>query len=113
MTRLTKAARRLRLGATEAEKTIWSRLRNRQIEGAKFKRQFSLSGYIVDFACTDLRLLIEVDGGQHNPVADAERTTVLEAIGYRVIRFWNHDVAKNLDGVLEEIASEVRLIRGR
>ncbi|MDG2004870.1 MAG: DUF559 domain-containing protein [Novosphingobium sp.] len=110
--RLTPVARKLRRDQAEAEKCLWAKLRNRQIEGAKFVRQFAIGPFVADFACRALRLAVELDGGQHaeNP-ADAERTRVIEAHGYRVIRFWNNEVMSNMDGVLECIAREVRLAR--
>jgi very-short-patch-repair endonuclease len=110
--RLTPVARKLRRDQTEAEKRLWSHLRNRQLEDAKFLRQFRIGDHIADFACRPLKLVIELDGGQHagNP-ADVERTRIIEANGYRVIRFWNNDVLANTEGVLEVIAREVRLAR--
>lgn len=111
--RLTPIARKLRRDQTDAEKLLWSHLRNRQVEGVKFTRQYPVGPYIADFACRSLKLLIELDGGQHveNPV-DIERTRLIEAQGYRVIRFWNNDIMANIDGVLEVIAREIRLMRG-
>lgn len=87
---------------------LWSRLRNRQL-GQKFIRQFPIGPYIVDFACRSARLVIELDGGQHNETVDAPRTAIIEAHGYRVIRFWNNDVAENLEGVVEIIVRALRL----
>ncbi|MDD3799090.1 MAG: DUF559 domain-containing protein [Novosphingobium sp.] len=111
--RLTTVARKLRQNQTEAEKLLWSRLRARQVEDAKFVRQFPIGPYIADFACRSLMLVVELDGGQHADNAqDVERTRVLESCGYRVIRFWNNDVLSNPDGVLETVAREVRLARG-
>ena len=110
--RLTPVARKLRRDQTEAEKVLWSKLRNRQLEGAKFVRQFPIGPYVADFACRSLMLVVELDGGQHaeNP-ADVERTRVIADSGFRVIRFWNSEVLSNLEGVLECIAREVRLSR--
>ena len=109
---LTPIARKLRRDQTDAEKLLWSRLRSRQLEDAKFVRQFPIGPYVADFACRSLMLVIELDGGQHadNP-ADAARTKIIESFGYRLIRFWNNDVLSNPDGVLEVIAREVRLAR--
>ena len=100
-------ARSLRRNATDAEALLWSRLRNRQLYGAKFRRQVPLDRFIADFLCFDARLIVEVDGGQHSIETDAARTAFLEAAGFRVIRFWNHEVLGNLNGVLETIAAHL------
>ena len=110
--RLTATARNLRRDMTDAERKLWQHLRASQL-GVKFTRQFPVGGYIVDFACRSLRLAIECDGGQHSSDADAARTEVIEAHGYRVIRFWNHDIIENTDGVLETIATEIALARNQ
>jgi very-short-patch-repair endonuclease len=100
-----QTARRLRREQTDAERALWFRLRDRRLNGWKFRRQFPIDRYIVDFFCADAHLIIELDGGQHavRTATDAQRTKVLEAMGYLVLRFWNSDVMQNLDGVLEEI----------
>jgi very-short-patch-repair endonuclease len=100
-------AKRLRRDQTDAERVLWLRLRDRRLEGLKFKRQVPIEHYIVDFCCAEARLIIELDGGQHatRMTEDAARTRVLEAFGYLVLRFWNNDVLQNTDGVLEEIVS--------
>jgi very-short-patch-repair endonuclease len=107
-----KLARTLRKRSTEAEKLLWSRLRGRRFEGIKFKRQAPIANYVVDFVALDLKLIIEVDGGQHDMRAtqDAERTRILEEWGYHVVRFWNNDVLGNIDGVLEAILQELQLV---
>ncbi|CAO1653045.1 hypothetical protein NYA22BAC_02116 [Parasphingorhabdus sp. NYA22] len=110
--RLTKRARALRRDMTGVERKLWSRLRNRQLENTKFVRQFPIGPYVADFAARSLSLVIELDGGQHSPSKDAERTKVIEAHGYRVIRFWNNDVMENVEGVLETIVREVHNARG-
>src|SRR3989442_4968754 len=94
-------ARALRQRSTEAEKLLRSRLRARQVEGVKFKRQAPLAGFIVDFVALERKLIIEVDGGQHaeRTELDSERTAALEKCGYHVVRFWNHDVLNNIEGV--------------
>jgi very-short-patch-repair endonuclease len=86
---------------------MWSRLRDRRFLGLKFKRQVPIDRFVVDFVCADANLIVEVDGGQHAErlAADAERTRVLESMGYLVLRFWNNDVLSNIDGVLELIAT--------
>lgn len=100
-------ARRLRRDQTSVEQKLWSRLRDRQLEGHKFRRQVPLGRFIVDFSCYDARLVIELDGGQHaeaaESTADGERTQWLEGRGFRVLRFWNNEVEENLDGVLVRI----------
>ena len=110
--RLTGVARRLRCDSTKAEKLMWSRLRARQVEGLKFVRQFPIGSYVVDFACRDLRFVIELDGGQHSPEIDAARSDDIKRAGFHIIRFWNNDVTENIDGVLEAILAEVAIIRG-
>lgn len=107
--RLTPVARKLRRNQTEAEKRLWWHLRARQLEGAKFVRQFPIGPHIADFACRDAHLAIELDGGQHSEAADAPRTAVIETFGYRIIRFWNHDVLANTEGVIEAIRHELRI----
>ena len=109
--RLTKTARSLRVRSTDAEQRLWRHLRSRQLEGAKFVRQFPIGPHIADFACRAARLVIELDGGQHSPEIDAPRTGSIEALGYRVLRFWNNDVLENTDGVLEVIRREILLAR--
>jgi len=111
--RLTPVARKLRADPTEAEKRLWSRLRSRQL-GVKFTRQFPIGKFVVDFACRSLRLAIELDGGQHaENAADEARTRVIEAHGYRVIRFWNNEVLANTDGVILRIGEELALAANR
>ena len=105
-------ARALRRRMTDAEKLIWSKIRDRRLAGAKFKRQHPLCGYIVDFVALDLKLVIEIDGGRHAESArDARRTRVLEESGYHVVRFWNHDVLGNIEGVPAAILQEVDISR--
>jgi len=105
---LTRRARRLRIEATDVERLLWSKLRARQLLGAKFVRQFAAAGYIADFACREHFLIVELDGSQHLDSAyDADRTAALEVLGYRVLRFWNRDVVENLDGVVTAIEAEL------
>jgi very-short-patch-repair endonuclease len=98
-------ARRMRAEPTDAERKLWHLRRRLKLSGMHFRRQVRIRPYIVDFACHSARLIIELDGGQHarNVEADAERTNLLEANGYRVLRYWNNDVLTNIDGVLEDI----------
>jgi very-short-patch-repair endonuclease len=99
-------ARRLRLDATDAERRLWYRLRSGQVDGAKFVRQERIGPYVVDFVCRELRLIVEVDGGQHaTDPRDAVRDAWLSDRGYRVFRFWNNDVLANTEGVLVAIAA--------
>jgi len=83
------------------------KLRDRQLEGVKFRRQQPMGSYIVDFASFERKLIVEIDGGQHNEGktrdGDEERTIRLKERGYRVMRFWNNEVLTNLEGVLERI----------
>jgi very-short-patch-repair endonuclease len=111
--RLTPVARNLRCRSTDAENRLWYHLRGRRFEGAKFLRQFPIGPHVTDFACRDARLAVERDGGQHTPETDAPRTEVIEAFGYRIIRFWNNDVLQNTEGVLEAIRQELLLARNR
>ena len=103
-------ARQLRSAPTDAEIRLWSRLRRKQLDGFRFRRQQPIGPYIVDFFCPDAKLIVEVDGGQHNveEEKDARRTRWLEARGYRVIRFWNNDVLSNTDGVVLTVLEELR-----
>ena len=105
-------ARRLRRDHTSAEQQLWCRLRDRQLEGYKFRRQVPLGPFIVDLACYDSRLVIELDGGQHAESAhsaeDSERTAWLESRGFRVLRFWNDELQENMDGVLTRILETLK-----
>src|ERR1700751_5459863 len=99
----TSFARRLRRDQTDAERALWFRLRDRRLNGLKFRRQGTIRNYIADFCCGSGRLIVELDGGQDvtRERQDAERTAALEAQCYLVLRFWNNDVLQNMDGVLE------------
>jgi very-short-patch-repair endonuclease len=99
----TKRSRRLRNNPTEAEKTMWRLLRANFLD-ARFRRQAPIRHYIVDFASHRAKLVVEVDGGQHNVDADAERDQIVKSEGYRILRFCNHDVLGNPDGVASVIA---------
>jgi very-short-patch-repair endonuclease len=104
-------ARRLRRDMTDAERKLWQRLRQWPEGRAHFRRQATIGPYFADFACHSNRLVIELDGGQHGygPQAsrDAARDDFFRASGYRVLRFWNHDVLTNIDGVLTVIAEAI------
>jgi very-short-patch-repair endonuclease len=103
-------ARELRARCTDAESRLWSRLRGKRMQGVKFRRQFPIAGFIADFASPELRLVIELDGGQHFEQAeyDAQRSRRLAEQGYRIVRFWNNDVLTRLDDVLAEISRQVQ-----
>ncbi len=105
-------ARELRRRQSETERLVWSRLRDRRFKAHKFRRQVALGSYIVDFVCFDERLIVELDGGQHTLQRpyDAERTARLESQGFRVLRFWNHDVWKDWDTVAAVIWRAVQTV---
>jgi len=104
---LTYQGREMRLQGTPAERVLWSKLRNKQLDGAKFRRQQPLRKYIVDFVSFEKKLIIEIDGGQHNKdevlSQDKVRTAWLNSQGFRVMRFWNNEVIENLEGVIQKI----------
>ncbi|MGB9114774.1 endonuclease domain-containing protein [Bradyrhizobium sp.] len=105
-------ARALRRDATEAEKKLWQHLRQPPFKEHHFRRQATIGPYFADFASHQLRLVIEVDGGQHAlSASDAARTRYLEANGYRVLRFWNNEVCENMSGVLTAIGAAVNADR--
>ncbi|MBI4639587.1 MAG: endonuclease domain-containing protein [Candidatus Tectomicrobia bacterium] len=98
-------ARELRKNLTDAERILWKHLRLRQLEEHKFRRQQPLGQYIVDFVCFEEKLIIELDGGQHSEqvVYDSERSAWLKEQGFRILRFWNHQVFEELEVVKEVI----------
>lgn len=100
-----KRARDLRRDQTKAEDIFWNEVRNKNFLGLKFRRQVPIGKYIADFVCDQEKLIIELDGDQHaeQEEYDEKRTQVLESHGYRVIRFWNADIYKDIDGVFEEL----------
>jgi very-short-patch-repair endonuclease len=105
----TAIARKLRKQQTPAEEKLWRLLRNKQLAGYKFRRQFPIGNYIADFVCFQHRLIVEADGGQHsNNATDASRTAELEQQGWHVIRFWNNEIMENDEGVLLTILSELK-----
>jgi very-short-patch-repair endonuclease len=103
--RLLRNAKALRKNQTEAEQRLWYHLRAHRFEGAKFKRQKPIGPFIVDFVCMECRLVVELDGGQHADEVDydARRDAWLAAQGYKVLRFWNNQVMRELPAVLERI----------
>jgi very-short-patch-repair endonuclease len=110
-TKLRANARALRRNSTDAERVLWSELRAGLLNGVVFRRQVPIERYVADFVCHAAKLVIELDGGQHfsdeGERADARRSAVIEAKGFKVLRFSNHDVMTNRNGVLETIASAV------
>jgi very-short-patch-repair endonuclease len=101
---LRKHAKRMRSEQTPGEHRLWQILRAKRLASVKFKRQVPIDGYIVDFACLQQRLIIEVDGGQHNESArDALRDAYLKSRGFNVLRFWNDEIFNNEEGVLQTV----------
>jgi len=109
--KLRSSARALRRNSTDAERILWSELRDHRLNGAGFRRQVPIANYVADFVCHAVGLVIELDGGQHfsdqAEQVDARRSAVIEAKGFQVLRFSNHDVMTNRTGVLETIAAAV------
>ena len=99
-------ARHLRRAATEVEGRLWAALRSRQ-HGFKFRRQHPVPPFTVDFACIEARVVVELDGGQHGSGMDAARDAQLVAMGWLVLRYWNSDVAANVEGVLADILTRI------
>ena len=110
-TSLRSNARKMRHEPNDAERRFWLRVRGRTFGGYKFRRQYPIGRYIVDFVCLEHSLVVELDGGQHGQQEgyDAERTAFLEAVGFRVMRFWNDEFLKHpdemMDGVLLALES--------
>ena len=104
-----RIARALRNRQTDAERRLWQRLRDRQLVGHKFRRQYQVGRYIVDFACVEKKLVVEIDGGQHADliVRDAERTAFLMKAGFQVLRFWNNDVLRDTEAVLNAVLNQM------
>jgi very-short-patch-repair endonuclease len=105
------SAKRLRANTTPHERILWRALRELPAEGTHFRRQAPIGPYVVDFFCPAKRLIIELDGGHHNDddiaKRDRERQLWLEKEGYRVVRFWNSEIAAELEAVLERIYVEL------
>ena len=100
-----KLQRALRNQPTDAEHRLWQYLRRRQLDGCRFRRQHPFGDYILDFACLERKLVVELDGSQHadNVRYDAQRTATLQQAGFFVLRFWNNDVLGNIEGVVDVI----------
>ena len=92
---------------TDAERKLWQCLRAGQLQGVKFRRQHPIPPYIADFCCIDCKVIVELDGGQHNTEVDGFRTRQLEAQGWTVLRFWDNDVLLNIESVVEAIWSAI------
>ena len=101
--------RRLRHEQTDTERKLWSLLRSRQLEAYKFRRQHPIGPYVVDFCCLEKRLIVELDGRQHaDRIAyDQRRTEFLQSKGYRVLRFWDNQVFKETEAVVEKVLTEL------
>jgi very-short-patch-repair endonuclease len=108
-------SRALRKNMTDAERRLWSLLRREQLHGYKFRRQAAIGDYVVDFVCFSEKLIIELDGGQHNEARaiayDRKRSTWLQSEGVRVLRFWNYWVFENSEGIVEVIWRELQASR--
>ena len=106
---MSRRARVLRHDQTDAERLLWQFLRNRQLVGFKFRRQYPITPYFADFACIEAGLIVEIDGSQHLATQrrDAKRSQHFERLGYRTVRFWDNDVLLNTSVVLEAILLEL------
>ena len=111
MNNKTILARNLRKNSTIQERRLWNLLKNRQFHNLKFKRQQPIGDYIVDFICKEAKIIIEIDGGQHNEPKNIEydktRTEYLNTLGYKVIRFWNNEIYENIEGVVLRLREEI------
>jgi len=107
--RLRGFARDMRSAPTEAEKRLWGALRNRRLDKLKFRRQVPIGPYIADFVCMEAKLIVELDGSQHaESLRDMARDSNLEERGFRVLRFWNDDVVRDLDNICATIMAFAR-----
>lgn len=108
---LLVAARALRQSMTDAEQLLWHCLRHKQLGGFRFRKQHPFERFVLDFYCCEVKLAIELDGGQHNEpdakARDRERTALLATHGIKVLRFWNNEVISNIEGVLQTIYGEL------
>ncbi len=104
----------MRRQMTDAEWALWEALRDRRLEGFKFRRQMPLHGFILDFVCLEARLIVEVDGAQHaESQGDQKRDAALAKQGFMTMRFWNDEVLQNADGVCLAILQELRSLTSR
>ena len=115
MKNLKKLVKDLRKNQTLPEQIFWHKIRARRFSNYKFRRQVQIGNYIVDFVCRKKKIIIEIDGGQHNTpeeiIYDKKRTEFLNSRGYKVIRFWNSDIDKNIDGVYKVLLREFGVCR--
>ena len=115
--KLKARSRELRSSMTDAEISLWSKVRRKQLHGLQFYRQKPLGKYIVDFYCPSARLVIEVDGGQHyteeGQAKDSRRDADLSTMGLNVLRFSNLDVVRNVDGVIAEVIRQLEKESGK
>lgn len=106
-------ARTLRRNQTDVEQLLWKYLRNRRLNGVKFRRQHPIDTYIVDFVCVEKYLVVELDGGQHNSdkgrMYDKNRQKYLQEKGFRILRFWNNEVIEDIENVLRVIYDALTL----
>ena len=109
MSRISRA-RQMRRQSTDTERALWAKLRDRRMMNCKFRRQFPIGRYIVDFVCHQYNLVIEIDGGHHAEQQDydAVRTEWLKSQGFDVIRYWNNDVLTEMESVLESIGDALK-----
>ena len=103
-------SRKLRRGQTDAEALLWFMLRNRQLVGAKFRRQYPIGPYVADLVSLEHRLVVEADGGQHceQETRDLVRTHYMNQQGFRVVRFWNNQILQEIENVMEQIHLELQ-----
>ncbi len=108
--KMQRRAAELRRNQTEAEAKLWAYLRAHRMSNIHFRRQHAIGNYVVDFCAPRARLVIELDGGQHldQQGYDAERTAYLESLGYRVLRFWNNEVTRDIDGIMRAIDAALK-----
>jgi very-short-patch-repair endonuclease len=108
---LRELAKTLRKNQTEAEGYLWQFLRDRRLAGYKFRRQYPIGNYILDFYCPQKKLAIELDGGQHGTdrglAYDQQRATILEKYGIKVLRYWDNEVFQNTNDILDDIIQEL------
>ena len=109
---ISEAAKELRKRQTEAEKRLWFKLRDKQLYGAKFRRQEPVGNYIVDFVCFEKKLVLEIDGNPHKHTDvkrnDKQRTAWMQSEGFKVLRFWNADILNNIEVVLKKVKDCLR-----
>ena len=110
--RLLRNARQLRNRMTDAEQCLWQHLRDRRLNGYKFRRQQPIGNYIADFVCIRPKLIVEADGSQHDEqrAYDETRSENLRALGFHILRFWNHDILQQTEAVLTVILNTLEVL---